>query len=65
MGNVDKVIKVDNMEDYELYINEGYVVIGYELVNPYSLNKDGTLTTELYCEEDAIRLVYTPFSNRR
>lgn len=65
MGNEDNEVKVDNMEDYEFYINEGYVVIGYELVNPYSLNNDGTLTTELYCEEDAIQLIYTPFNSRR
>ncbi len=39
-------IKVDNMEDYEYYKSEGFKEIRYQLVNPYSLNKDGSLTVE-------------------
>lgn len=61
MSKEDEKIKVDNMNDYEFYISEGYKVIGYEFVNLYSLNEDDTLTTEFFCKEEDMKLVFTPF----
>ncbi len=61
MAKEDIVIEVDNMENYELFLNMGYVVTGYNLVNQYSLNEDGTLTDEFTCKNEDIKLVRTPF----
>ena len=54
MTNGYEEITVYNMEDYELYQENGYSVIGYGLVNQYSLNEDGTLNVELRCDEDDV-----------
>ena len=61
MTKEDIVIEVDNMEDYKLFLSIGYVVIGYNLVNQYSLNEDGTLTDEFTCNDEDVKLVHTPF----
>lgn len=55
-------IEVDNMDDYELFTELGFIVKRYNLINQYSLNKDGSLTTELYCNKDGVQLVRTPFN---
>ncbi len=62
MTNGKENVEVNNMEDYEAYINAGYTVIGYQLVNLNSINPDGTLTGELRCNKDDIRLFRTPFN---
>lgn len=58
----DKVVVVDNMEDYEKYKYKNFKVKGYNLINEYSLNKNGTLTPELCAKDSDIKLVYTPFN---
>lgn len=58
MTDENLVIEVDNMNDYEMYLRDGFVVIGYNLVNQYSLDEFGNLTKELRCEEDGIKLIF-------
>ena len=58
MTDENLVIEVDNMNDYEMYLHDGFVVIGYGLVNQYSLDENGNLTKELCCEEDGIKLIF-------
>lgn len=41
-----------------MYLHDGFVVIGYGLVNQYSLDENGNLTKELCCEEDGIKLIF-------
>lgn len=55
-------IEVDNMDDYELFTELGFAVKRYNLVNQYSLNKDDSLTTEMYCDKDGVQLVHIPFN---
>ena len=61
MENGNYIEKVDNMDYYELLKEKGYIIIGYEVINPYSLNYDGNLSTEFYVKEDDTKLVLTPF----
>ncbi len=58
MTDENLVIEVDNMNDYEMYLRDGFVVIGYNLVNQYSLDEFCNLTKELRCEEDGIKLIF-------
>ena len=61
----EKEIEIDNMEDYETFTKLGFVVKKYNLVNQYSLNADGSLTTEAYCDKGGVQLVYTPFHPKK
>lgn len=61
----DYEIEVDNMEDYESFTKLGFAVKKYNLVNQYSLNVDGTLTTEAYSDKGGVQLVYTPFNHKK
>lgn len=56
MSNQDMVTEVDNMDDYELFKSIGFEVKGYNLVNQFSLEEDGSLTSEFRCGKDAIKL---------
>lgn len=58
-------ITVDNMKDYETFIKLGFGVEKYNLVNQYSLNADGSLTSECYCDKGGVQLVYTPFNRKK
>ncbi len=50
--------EVDNMEDYELLKSIGFSVVGYILVNQYSLKEDGSLEIEGRYEEIGVELVH-------
>lgn len=54
----EESVDVYNMDDYEYYINEGYVVTGSNLVNQYSLNSDGELIPEGRYDNASLDLVH-------
>ncbi len=49
------MVEVDNMDDYELYQDIGFSVIGYNLVNQFSLNDRRDLITECRCDKDSVK----------
>ncbi len=57
----EETVEVYNMEDYKYYIDEGFVVTGYDLVNQYSLNSDGTIIPEGCYDEKSIHSEFVPF----
>lgn len=57
MADESLVIEVDNMNDYEVYLCDDFVVIGYNLVNQYSLDEFGNLESEFRCKKNDIRLI--------
>lgn len=61
----EQQIEVDNMKDYEVFTKLGFAVEKYNLVNQYSLNADGSLNTECYCNKGGVQLVYTPFHHKK
>lgn len=65
MAKKDTIIEVDNMDDYELFKEIGFSVIGYKTVNQYSLQEDGTLKEEGEYEEESVRLVFKPKQKAR
>ncbi len=61
LTNGEKNVEVYNMDDYEYYIDKGYVVFGSNLVNQYSLNFDGKLNYEGCYDNASLHLVRIPF----
>ncbi len=61
MTNGEKNVEVYNMDDYEYYIDEGFVVTGSDLVNQYSLCSNGELTPEGCYKNTSLQLVLVPF----
>ena len=57
MAEENLVIEVDNMNDYEMYLCDDFVIIGYNLVNQYSLAEFGNLESEFRCNKNDIRLI--------
>lgn len=53
-NNID-VLEASSMEEYETYLQNGYYVIGYNLVNQYSLNSSNYITSEGFVSYGAIR----------
>lgn len=58
MSDDNLVVEIESMDEYEIYLSEDFYVIGYNLVNQFSLDENGNLTNELRCEEDGIKLIY-------
>ncbi len=55
MTNDEVVTEVDNMDDYELFKSIGFQVKGYNLVNQFSLDNDGSLISEFRCNKDDVK----------
>lgn len=57
MSNGCAEVTVDNMEDYETYLSNGYFEIGYSLVNENSMDEFGNLIVEFRCDKDDVYML--------
>ena len=58
LKNSENKVNVNNMEDYEYYLSEGYEVIGYTYINLYATSKE---EREFFVPVESVKLIHTPF----
>ncbi len=58
LANGENKVNVNNMNDYECYLNEGYEVIGYSYINLYATGPDDL---EFFVKDEDVKLILTPF----
>lgn len=58
LKNGENKVDVNNMKDYECYLNEGYEVIGYSYINLYATGPDDL---EFFVKDEDVKLILTPF----